>query len=240
MKIEKLKVPYAQIPNDLLSDKTLSFSAKGLWAYIQSKPNDYDFSSTRIIEETKEGIKSVQSCLRELENAGYLVRHRHDTGRVDYVLAFPATSNPLSPKGLGAQISNNNISNKDIVINNKQDTSITYEGEKGLSEDVKEIPSETSKEFFAKIAERGEAFQSLVSFLADKIKVAPAFVSEELVAFHFYWTEKTHSGKKERWQTEKTFEPKRRLATWFRNKKDWSKGRTQQPSKYQVEDTILK
>jgi hypothetical protein len=32
---------YATTPNKLLADKRMTFKAKGLYGYIQSKPNDY-------------------------------------------------------------------------------------------------------------------------------------------------------------------------------------------------------
>lgn len=43
------------------------------------------------------------------------------------------------------------------------------------------------------------------------------FVEKELNNFIGYWTELTKSGKYQRWEKEKTFEPRRRLTTWFNN-----------------------
>jgi hypothetical protein len=40
---------------------------------------------------------------------------------------------------------------------------------------------------------------------------------QEIDKFIDYWTEPTKSGKKQRWETEKVFEHRRRLSTWFRN-----------------------
>ena len=40
-------------------------------------------------------------------------------------------------------------------------------------------------------------------------------VRRELMKFISYWTEPSKSGKKQRWELEKTFEVGRRLATWF-------------------------
>lgn len=228
MKIQKLNVPFAQVPNELLVDPNVSFSAKGLWSYIQSKPDNYDFSSERIVEETKEGIKAVQSALRELENTGYLSRSRHADGRVDYILAFPSTSKPLRPQGLGADVSKKD-NTKDIVNIN---TSITYHTSNGSEQK----PLVESRVFFQELQEKGQKFSDLVSFISSKYQVAPAYIAEELVAFCSYWTESNHSGTKQRWQLQKTFEPKRRLVTWFKNKRDWKSGRTQQPNKYQVEN----
>lgn len=224
MKIQKLNVPFAQVPNELLCDPAISFKAKGLWSYIQSKPIDYDFSSERIIDETKDGVDSIKSALVELEEAGYLLRSRLQSGKVDYILQFPKVENPSggnSPQGKIPCISNKDNTS---ILSNK-DTSITLPVEK---------PSVESREFFEEIASRGHKYGNLVSYISSKYGIAPALIATELQKFYMYWTEKTHSGAKERWQTEKTFEPKRRLVTWFNNKREF-KGRPQ-VSKYAVKN----
>lgn len=232
MKIQKLNVPFAQVPNELLCDKNISLKAKGLWAYIQSKPNDYDFSSERIVEETKEEVRGIQNTLKELEEAGYLKRDRQQNGKVDYVLIFPICS--FSREAISPSAQTADISKKDIQSNNSnKDIIITSVVEKSI---VGEKPKIESREFFDGLQEKGQKFTDLVAFISDKYKVAPAYIAEELVSFCNYWTEKNQSGTKERWQLEKTFEAKRRLVTWFKNKRDWKNGRTQQPSKYQVEN----
>lgn len=44
---------------------------------------------------------------------------------------------------------------------------------------------------------------------------SPEVVREQFVRFMHYWGELTPGGKKQRWQTEKTFEVRKRLVTWF-------------------------
>lgn len=46
-------------------------------------------------------------------------------------------------------------------------------------------------------------------------KVSKQAIWSEIIAFSNYWTELTHSGAKQRWQCQKTFEVERRLLTWF-------------------------
>lgn len=229
MKIQKLDVPFAQVPNELLVDPRVSMKAKGLWSYIQSKPDDYDFSSERIVEETKDGVDSIKSSLVELEETGYLQRSRQQSGRVDYILIFPKVENPTG--GISPQGNIPSISKKDNISSNiLNNSNITYTGENPVK------PVVESREFFQELSEKGQKFSDLVSFISTKYQIAPAFIAEELVAFCNYWTESNHSGTKQRWQLQKTFEPKRRLVTWFKNKRDWKSGRTAQPNKYQVEN----
>jgi hypothetical protein len=49
------------------------------------------------------------------------------------------------------------------------------------------------------------------------------FEREMCLRFYDKWTEKTQSGKRMRFETEKTFEVDKRLNTWKQNDKKWSK-----------------
>lgn len=59
---------FGVIPNSLLTHKEITLRAKGLYGYIQSKPDGWDFSSERIAYETKDGRDSIRAGLKELES----------------------------------------------------------------------------------------------------------------------------------------------------------------------------
>jgi len=63
---------YATIPNELLNNQNISLKAKGLFAYLQSKPEDWTFSKARIAAQLKEGEKSITKAMAELKEFGYL------------------------------------------------------------------------------------------------------------------------------------------------------------------------
>jgi DNA-binding MarR family transcriptional regulator len=91
-----IKSRYGVAPDKLLNDPNISLKAKGLFAYLQSKPDNWRFSVARITSQTKDGKDSVKSAIRELEKAGYLKRkpRKGDAGKwdgYDYIL----TENPL-------------------------------------------------------------------------------------------------------------------------------------------------
>lgn len=124
-KLTRDNVPFTQIVNELLNDKSISFQAKGIYAYLFSKPDDWDFSAERIAEESSDGRKAVLSSLRELESVGWISRKKLSTGRVEYRLhcskepespngtlgLFPETKVPKRHRAQTAL-----ISNKDIYI----------------------------------------------------------------------------------------------------------------------------
>lgn len=65
---------YSTIANFALNDPNLSLKAKGLWAFIMSKPNDWNISSRGLESQLKESRNAIMGILRELEKAGYLKR----------------------------------------------------------------------------------------------------------------------------------------------------------------------
>lgn len=84
----KQKVPFTQVPNELLYSSEISLKAKGLWAYMNAKPDGWNFSATRIAEEVKEDRKAILTALRELVASGYLVANKLASGRMEYILMW--------------------------------------------------------------------------------------------------------------------------------------------------------
>ncbi len=92
-----MKVPFTQVANEVLNNKEMSMRAKGLFAYLYSKPDDWNFSSERIAADQKDGRDAVRAGLKELEDGGYLVRFKKGDRRMEYSLKFsnePMTENP--------------------------------------------------------------------------------------------------------------------------------------------------
>ena len=111
----KQETGFAQIKNEVLNDEELSLKAKGLFAYIYSKPNDWDFSAERITLDSKDEIKAVRSAIKELEDNEYLTRKRLATGRVTYFIHYdkkPQCQKAIVPKSHSAKIGT--VSNKDL------------------------------------------------------------------------------------------------------------------------------
>jgi hypothetical protein len=61
---------FARIDNELLQKEALSFRARGLLAYILSKPQDWTHSAERLANKV-EGKHAIRAALRELETFGF-------------------------------------------------------------------------------------------------------------------------------------------------------------------------
>jgi len=120
-------IPFTQVANSVLNDKSLSLKAKGLYGYLYSKPEGWDFNYIRIAEDTVETKNTVLKVIHELEQSGLLKRTRLSTGRVVYQLCIePLTNNrveglntPLTKKASDQKSLRPNIgqiSNKDIKV----------------------------------------------------------------------------------------------------------------------------
>lgn len=95
----KVSVKYGVVPHKVLYSKELSLKAKGLFAYIQSKPDGWEFSADRIAEECKEERKSIQAMLRELEKSGYLVRKKSKSAEGKWYWEHQLVDEPESAFG---------------------------------------------------------------------------------------------------------------------------------------------
>ncbi len=63
---------YTQIDNDLLSDRSISWKAKGLLCYLLSKPEGWNVVINDLVNRSTDGHESIRSAMRELRKYGYL------------------------------------------------------------------------------------------------------------------------------------------------------------------------
>jgi hypothetical protein len=71
-------------------------------------------------------------------------------------------------------------------------------------------PSELAQEFFKSSVAQEALIDKLV-----KVGVMKAAAEDEIKKFIDYWTELNGTGKRQRWQMQKTFELRKRMATWL-------------------------
>ena len=67
---------YTVMSNYHLQDKNLSLKAKGLHSYMLSLPDNWNYSVQGLVSISKEGVKAINSILKELKENYYLKRER--------------------------------------------------------------------------------------------------------------------------------------------------------------------
>lgn len=100
---------------------------------------------------------------------------------------------------------------------------VTPSGDLEVKKESVKTPAEIMRQFIAEY-EHWQNTQELTGSLAvvhHRLTVerghSPPIIKKEIKKFVLYWTEPTKSGKKQLWETKKTFEVFRRMATWFGN-----------------------
>ena len=95
---------YTVMSNHHLRNEKLSLKAKGLLSMMLSLPEDWNYTTRGLAKICKEGVDAIGGALRELETAGYIVRHqlRDRQGRIsdtEYIIyEQPQPKNPDTPQ----------------------------------------------------------------------------------------------------------------------------------------------
>lgn len=82
------------IPNEVLENPNLSWKAKGIFGLLASKPDDWNFYMEQISNYATDKQGALKSGVKELEEAGYLVRKIRHTQEnkfagMEWILTVP-------------------------------------------------------------------------------------------------------------------------------------------------------
>ena len=115
---------FTMIYNSVLKDTRLDLKTKGFFAVMMSFPEEWEYTIKGLMQIMGIGRDAVQSCIKQLESAGYLVREQcREGGRFSknvYVLleesASPLTDlpSPVNPHQYKT-IENKDYQNKDNI-----------------------------------------------------------------------------------------------------------------------------
>lgn len=89
------KENFTSIHNKLINDSKISLKAKGIMLYMLSKPENWKYNPKEIAKNSKDGLDSVYSGIKELMESGYISRIRHSDGTVDYFVFEDAEENDI-------------------------------------------------------------------------------------------------------------------------------------------------
>lgn len=125
----KLKHPYGYAAIEIINKRDVSFLVKGVYLYILSKPDGWDFSVARIANDSTDSEYAVGEAVKKLEELGLLKREKLSSGRIVYHIVDPVSesvhsktkaNSPLSQIGtsqnrLVEDISKKELSKKEII-----------------------------------------------------------------------------------------------------------------------------
>ena len=94
--------PFVQLYKKTLEDNRLTWKAKGVWAYLMSKPDNWIVRVEDLVNRSSNDKRdSIRTALRNLEENGYIIRTkaRNEKGKYagyDYVIfeTAPETEKP--------------------------------------------------------------------------------------------------------------------------------------------------
>ena len=176
---------YTVMSNHHLRNKDLSLKAKGLLSQMLSLPEDWDYTLKGLSLINREQIDAIRAAIRELEQAGYIVRSRErdSQGRLrgaDYViyeqpqpvpdsptLANPMLDNPTQEKptlGKPTQL------NKDISSKEKSITDVSITDPIPILSRPSPLEDEAAQPPERKGTERNDAYRVYEEIIKDNIE----------------------------------------------------------------------
>ena len=104
-----------------LKDKNLSLKAKGLLAYMLSLPDDWMFYLDELEKHSKDGISSLRSGFKELQDNGYVTRsrERQEDGTFKWLTTVHETTTCENPHVDNPQVEKPQVENR-MLLNNKE------------------------------------------------------------------------------------------------------------------------
>ncbi len=147
---KSFKISFTQVPNEIINDINVSLKAKGLYLYMVSKPDNWEFSLLGMVSQLKEGKTALLAIMNELIKFGYMEKIKNRVnGRQsvnDYILHLEPT------KSLKQSEYQNESQKERVSFSNSENKStsntIPSNKEKSNTEGVKETPNPNPKKSF--------------------------------------------------------------------------------------------
>lgn len=84
--VQRMEDPFVRFNKAIVYDKRISWKAKGILSYAFSRPDNWSFYKSEMMEHATDGRESLESGLKELRLCGYLhtlVKRNHETGKLE-------------------------------------------------------------------------------------------------------------------------------------------------------------
>jgi len=78
------KNPYGSCPRKLLEDKNMSIKAKALYAFMECKSDNWNFTTSSMASQLKKSRKTILKAMVELKTNGWMTYHKKIDGKELY------------------------------------------------------------------------------------------------------------------------------------------------------------
>lgn len=149
----------------------------------------------------------VERALTRLETEQQIAQQGGSKNRIITIKNWATYQNPHNT----SHTKRTTVAQQSHTLNNGNNETME-QGEQGKEQSSP--PAPTPREDAIRFFTDPEARQPVIDWIITK-GVHPDLAAKELDKFVAYWTEPTLSGKAQRWEKERAFEIRRRLATWL-------------------------
>lgn len=139
VKIQRRETPFALVNKAILEDTRLSWKAKGIMAYLLSRPESWNVISGDVTNRSTDGRESVLAGMNELRKFGYahLKQERDEKGHVSgkFWVVYESPTKPCKDTILPKEVESDSRENRSTgsPIIGKDDTSNKEGSKKELS-----------------------------------------------------------------------------------------------------------
>ena len=160
----KSAIPFTMVINDLLNSEELSLSAKGLYSFMYSKPNNWQFTIKSLAKQLKDSQYAIEKAMKELKQTGWVTYKKFNNGRGNYILNLVDITANHECRDLGENTNTPNHEHRDQE----------YRDELIIKKEQKKKLKQTNNKSLSQNDDFDESLQSLVSQ-----SVSPCFFLDE-------------------------------------------------------------
>lgn len=197
--IKKYNNKFTIVSNEVVQDNRLSWKARGIFAYLWSMPDDWNFYETEVAKHATDGRDSLRSGLTELKNYGYLKRERErlSNGRLGSSIWIlndvpNKVENPIPMSGnttQGLPLSEKSTEGETTVQNNYNTKDLSYKGStnkqtKAVSADTDLLASfEKIWQLYPNKADKKHAFSYYKKWRKESVDHTDDYLFEKLAEY---------------------------------------------------------
>lgn len=189
MRVEKMKRNgFTIINNGVLNNTQLSWKAKGLFAYLWSQSDSWDFYEVEVLKHSTDGRASLRAGLKELEEHGYLKRYRNrDDKGILRESKWILSEQPMFdfPKLDKPTLDYPTLDNRTLTSTNQNNTNLNNTN---LNEDAAVEPNVVNIEDQQKQTTDCGGFAKVVDFYKTNFGLLNSYMAEELRHTYDEWS----------------------------------------------------